>query len=70
MPDSENVESLKVNGAVVTGKEEMRRTIKEFWEEIGGVGEVFDVGEGRVTLERKDADELNERISRGRWRNV
>ena len=61
MPDSENVESLKVNGAVVTDKEEMRRAIKEFWEEIGGVGEVFDVDEG---LERKDADELNERISR------
>ena len=63
MPDSENVESLKVNGAVVTDKEEIRR-VKEFWEEIGGVGEVFDVRERCVTLERKDADVLNERISR------
>ena len=37
MPDSKNIESLKVNGAVVTDKEEMRKAIKEFWEEIGGV---------------------------------
>ncbi|MPC25363.1 hypothetical protein E2C01_018472 [Portunus trituberculatus] len=39
MPDCEHVESLKVNGAVVTGKEEMRRVIKEFWEEIEGIRE-------------------------------
>ncbi|MPC63693.1 hypothetical protein E2C01_057795 [Portunus trituberculatus] len=64
MPDSENVESLRVNGALVTDKEDMRRVIKEFWEEIGGVDEVFGVREGCVTLERKDADEMNERISR------
>ena len=64
MPDSENVESLKVNGALVTEKEDIRRVVKEFWEEIGGVGEVSEVREGCVTLERKNADELNERISR------
>ena len=28
IPDTENVESLKVNGAVVTDKEEMRRVIR------------------------------------------
>ena len=38
--------------------------IKEFWEDIGNVGEVFEVREGALTLERKDANELNERISR------
>ena len=64
MSDSENVESLRVNGALVTHKEEMRKAVKEFWEEIGGVDEVFDIREGCVTLERKNADELNERISR------
>ncbi|MPC58692.1 hypothetical protein E2C01_052699 [Portunus trituberculatus] len=64
MPDSENVESLmRVNGALVTDKD-MRRVIKEFWKEIGGAGEVLDVREGYVTMERKDADEMNERISR------
>lgn len=41
MPDRENMESLKVNGAVVTDKEEMRKVIKEFLEEIGDIGEVF-----------------------------
>lgn len=30
MPDCKNVESLKVNGAVVTSKEEMRRVMKAF----------------------------------------
>ena len=64
MSDSENVESLRVNGAVVTDKGEMKKAVKEFWEEIGGVGEVFVVKEECVTLERKNADELNERISR------
>ena len=64
MSVSENVESLRVNGAVVTDKEEMRKAVKEFWEEIGGVGGVFDAREGCVTLERKNANELNERISR------
>ncbi|MPC24152.1 hypothetical protein E2C01_017228 [Portunus trituberculatus] len=39
MPDSENVESLRVNGALVTDKEDMRRVIKEFWEEIVGVAD-------------------------------
>ena len=50
MPDSDNVESLRVNGALVTDKEDMRRVVKEFWEEIGGVGEVFKVREGCVTV--------------------
>ena len=48
MSDSENVESLKVNGSVVTDKEEMRKAVKDYWEEIGGVGEVHDVREGCV----------------------
>ncbi|XP_050718462.1 uncharacterized protein LOC126999703 [Eriocheir sinensis] len=64
MSDSENVESLKVNGEKITDKEKMRESIREFWEEIGGVGEVFGVREGCVTMERKDANELNGRISR------
>ena len=64
MSDSENVESLKVNGAVVTGKEEKRKVLKKFWEEIASVGEVLDVREGCVTLERKNAEAMNERISR------
>ena len=62
--DSVGVESLKVNGEVVTEKEGMREAIRQFWEEVGGVGEVFDVREGCVTLERKNADELDVRISR------
>ena len=43
---------------------EIRESIKEFWEDIGGVGEVLEVRERCFTLERKDANELNERISR------
>lgn len=38
--------------------------IKEIQKEIGGVGKVFDVGEGRVSMKREAADESNERISR------
>ena len=64
MSSNAGVESLKVNGEVITEKEGMREAIKQFWEEVGGVGEVFDVRERCVTLERKDADVLNERISR------
>ena len=56
MPDSENAESLRVNGAPVTDIEDMRRVVKEFWVETGGVGEVSEVREGYVTLERKNAD--------------
>ena len=64
MTDSENVKNLRVNGECVSDKRRIKGAIKEFWEEIGGVGQVFSVREGCVTLERKDADELNERISR------
>ena len=64
MSGSENVESLKVNGEKITDKEKMKESVKEFWEEIGGVGEVLDVREGCVSMERKDASELNVRISR------
>ena len=56
MSGSENVEGLRVNGAVVTDKGEMRKAVKEFWEEIMGVSEVFVVREGCVTLERKNTD--------------
>ena len=56
MLDSENAESLRGNGALVTDKEDMRRVVKEFWEEIRGVSEVSEVREGCVTLERKNAD--------------
>ena len=45
-------------------KEKMKEAVKRFWEEIGGVGEALDVREGCVSLERKDANEQNERISR------
>ncbi|MPC58796.1 hypothetical protein E2C01_052805 [Portunus trituberculatus] len=64
MHDNENVESLRMIRALVTDKEDMRRVIEEFWEEIGGVGEIFGVREGCVTLERKDTDKMNERISK------
>ena len=62
--DSENVESLKVNGEIVTDRERMREAIGEFWEEIGSVNEVLNIREDCLTLESKDANELNERISR------
>ena len=61
---NEHVESLKVNGVCVTDKDEIKAEIKRFWEEIGGIGEEYEVREDCVTLERKDADALNERISR------
>ncbi|MPC63715.1 hypothetical protein E2C01_057817 [Portunus trituberculatus] len=64
MPNFENVESLKMNGSVVAGKEEMGKVIKECWEEIGCVIEVLDVREKCAILERKNVNELNERISR------
>ena len=63
MPDRENVETSKVNGECVTDKEKIK-LIKEFWEITGGVGESFNMREGSVMLERKDAEELNEPISR------
>lgn len=59
MSDSDNVESLKVHGELVTGNKKIEPITK-----FGGVGEVFDVKEGCVTLEMKDANELNEKISR------
>ena len=62
MSDSENVESLKVNGECITDKNNIRKSIKEFWEDIG-VGDVLEVREGCLTLERKDAIELIERFS-------
>ena len=49
MLDSENAESLRVNGALVTDIEDMRRVVKEFWEETGGVGEVSEVREGCIS---------------------
>ena len=64
MLDRENIESLKVNGECITDRERMKVSIREFWEDVGGVGEVFDVRAECVTLERKDANELNERISK------
>ncbi|KAK3886627.1 hypothetical protein Pcinc_009274 [Petrolisthes cinctipes] len=64
MSSTESVDSLKVNGVCINDKEEVRKAIKEFWENIGGVGEVTDVRGENVTLEWKDAEELNVRISR------
>ncbi|MPC47097.1 hypothetical protein E2C01_040832 [Portunus trituberculatus] len=64
MSENVGVESLKVNREVITEKNEIREVIRQFWEEMGGVGEVFGVREGCVTLERKNAGELNEKISK------
>ena len=64
MSDCQNVKSLKVNGECITDKNEIRESIKEFWEDIGGVDEVLEVREECLTLERKDTNELNGRISR------
>ncbi|XP_063857805.1 uncharacterized protein LOC135099405 isoform X1 [Scylla paramamosain] len=64
MSGSVGVERLKVEGVVITEKDGIREAIKGFWEEVGGVGEMFSVREECVTLERKNADELDERISR------
>ena len=64
MAERENVESLKVNGECITEKEKMKEAVKEFWEEIGGVGEVLDVRLGCVSLERKDAMISREEVER------
>ena len=64
MTENGDVKVLKVNGECITDEKRMKDAIKQFWEEIGGVGEVFDVRTDRITLERKNADELNKRISR------
>lgn len=45
-------------------------SITEVWKEVEGVGKVFDVRAEFVTLERKDANELNERISREKLKSV
>ena len=60
------VESLKVNGQVITEKEGIRDAIRQVGEEMGGVGEVLGASARKecVTLERKNAVGLNERISR------
>ena len=58
------VESLKINVQVTTEKEGVRETIRQFWEEVDGGGEVLHMKQVCVTVERKNADELNERISR------
>lgn len=51
---------MKLNSIFVTDKEEIIKAIKEFREDIG---EVPGVREGRMTLERKNAEELHARIS-------
>lgn len=62
MNSNESVESLKVNGVCINEKEGMKNAIKEPWERIRGVDEVSDVREESITLETKDAEELNEKI--------
>ena len=62
--ETEQVECLSVNNELVTDVEKMKECIKNFWENIGGMSETFEVREECVTLERKEAGELNERISR------
>ena len=57
-------ESLKVNGEVITDKVRMKESVKEFWEEVGGVGQVYDVRENCITLESTESNELNEIISK------
>ena len=61
---TDKVECLKVNGRIIENVEEIKECIKEYWEEIGGVGEVSGVSEVGITLERMDAEEIDERISR------
>ena len=66
MSGNVGVESLKVNGQVITERERIRDAIRQFYEEVGGVGEVLGASarDEYATLERKNADVLNERISR------
>ena len=61
--ENEDVKALKVNDEYVTDEEEMKEAVKMFWEDIGGVGEVFHARGECLTLERKDAGELDEWIS-------
>ena len=61
---SENVESLKEISECVTDKNEISKSMGKFREDIGGIGEGLELREGCLTLERKDADVLNERICR------
>ena len=63
MTESEDVKTLIVNGVCVTDEKEIQEAVKMFWEDIGGVGEVFDARGECLTLERKDAGELDEWIS-------
>ena len=42
MTERDDVKVLKVNGECVRDQSRMKDVIKQFWEEIGGVGEVFD----------------------------
>ena len=41
MSGNVGVESLKVNGQVITERERIRDAIRQFYEEVGGVGEVL-----------------------------
>ena len=61
--ESEGVKDLKVNDRYVSDEEEMKEAVKMFWEDIGGVGEVFDARSECLTLDRKDAAALDEWIS-------
>ncbi|MPC10914.1 hypothetical protein E2C01_003558 [Portunus trituberculatus] len=59
MPDTENMESLKANGAVVICTGRNKKGDKRVLGKECGVGKESDVSEECVALE-KDVDELNE----------
>ena len=61
--ENEDVQTLKVNEECVTDERIIKEAVKEFWEEIGGVGEVFDARDECLTLERRDTGDLDEWIS-------
>ena len=62
MNETKDVKGLRVNGEWVTDEKEIKESVKKFWEDIGGVGEIFDARGECVSLERMNGDELNEWI--------
>ncbi len=57
------VDGLNVEGVYVTERTMLAEAVKKFWEDIGGMNDLFTPGENVVSLERKNLSGMDEEIT-------
>ena len=58
------VDEILVGEEILKGAEDIKREIKKFWEEVGGMTEQVELGEVNIESEKKIDEEMDEHLSK------